>query len=57
MLRDMQGQQRIEADTVVGDLRAHARSAGLNTPNLALAYTNLKAYERARGQALLEPKR
>ena len=46
MLRDMQAGQRVEADAIVGDMLRHAQRAGIATPLLQVAYTNLKVYEQ-----------
>lgn len=53
MLRDIEGNTRIEAEHTIGDLIRSA--AGLKSPLLGLAYTHLKAYEarRAREQTVL----
>jgi 2-dehydropantoate 2-reductase len=45
MLRDLESGGKIEADHIIGDLLAHARTRGIAAPLLALAYTHLKAYE------------
>jgi 2-dehydropantoate 2-reductase len=45
MLRDIENGGRIEADHVVGDLLTRARTKGIETPMLAIAYCHLKAYE------------
>ena len=46
MLRDMQAGQRVEADAIVGDMLRHGQRAGIATPLLQVAYTNLKVYEQ-----------
>ncbi|MBV8391924.1 MAG: oxidoreductase, partial [Alphaproteobacteria bacterium] len=48
MLRDIEGNQRIEADHVIGDLLA--RGKGGNYPVLTTAFTHLKAYEARRAR-------
>jgi 2-dehydropantoate 2-reductase len=45
MYRDLQKSAPIEADQIVGDLLARARKAGIATPLLATAYTNLSVYQ------------
>ncbi len=51
MLRDIQGNSRIEADHIIGDLivRAEAAKPALDVPLLRVIYTHLKAYEAQRG--------
>ena len=50
MLRDIEKNQRVEADHVIGDLlaRSKARTPAVERPNLAMAYRGLKAYEARR---------
>lgn len=45
MLRDMQKDARIEADLIIGDMLRRGRAAGLQTPILTIAATNLLCYE------------
>ncbi len=45
MYRDLQAGNAVEADQIIGDLLARARKAGLDTPLLAAAYTNLMVYQ------------
>lgn len=49
MLRDIEGNARIEADHIVGDLIARAPDASA-CPLLGQAYTHLKSYERRRAR-------
>jgi 2-dehydropantoate 2-reductase len=51
MLRDIQGNSRIEADHIIGDLivRAEAARPAIDVPLLRVIYTHLKAYEAQRG--------
>lgn len=53
MLRDMQKDARIEADLIIGDMLRRGQLAGVNTPILTIADTNLRCYEgqRMAGQA------
>lgn len=46
MYRDLMAHRPIEADQIVGDLLARARSASLSVPLLAAAYTHLSIYQR-----------
>ncbi|HTZ54338.1 MAG TPA: 2-dehydropantoate 2-reductase [Candidatus Acidoferrum sp.] len=48
MYRDMQQGNPVEADHILGDLVARARSFNLDTPLLAAAYAQLNVYQRAR---------
>jgi 2-dehydropantoate 2-reductase len=48
MYRDLVAGNDVEADAILGDLLERARSAGLVTPLLATAYTNLKVYQGRR---------
>ena len=55
MLRDMEGNARIEADHIVGDLLRRRNPADANRSELSLlatAYTHMKAYEARRASAL-----
>jgi 2-dehydropantoate 2-reductase len=45
MYRDLVAKNDVEADQILGDLVERGRSAGLETPLLATAYTNLKVYQ------------
>lgn len=47
MYRDLQKGGAVEADQIVGDLLARAQQAGIKTPLLSLAYTNLCVYQNA----------
>jgi len=49
MFRDIQAGSAVEADHVIGDLVARADAAKIPVPKLRIAYTHLKAYEKARG--------
>lgn len=51
MLRDMQKQAPIEADLIIGDMLRRGQAAGVATPLLAVANTNLCCYENARTAA------
>lgn len=51
MLRDIQQGRRIEGDHIVGYVLDRARRSGIASPELALAYTHLKAYENRRARA------
>ncbi len=46
MYRDMQSGSRVEADHILGDLLARARTFGLATPVLEAAYVHLNVYQR-----------
>lgn len=48
MLRDLEAGHAIEAEHIVGDMLARARTAGLDTPLLALAWIHLQAYQARR---------
>lgn len=48
MLRDMQKNARVEADLIIGDMLRRGQAAGITTPLLAVAGTNLACYERQR---------
>jgi 2-dehydropantoate 2-reductase len=45
MYRDLQNHQPVEADQIIGDLLARGRKAGLSTPLLEAAYTQLSIYQ------------
>jgi 2-dehydropantoate 2-reductase len=45
MYRDLQQGSPIEADQIIGDLLARGRRAGIATPLVAAAYTNLAIYQ------------
>jgi 2-dehydropantoate 2-reductase len=45
MYRDLQAGRSVEADQIIGDLVARAKSAGIATPLLSAAYTNLSLYQ------------
>jgi 2-dehydropantoate 2-reductase len=49
MARDIKAGLPVEADHVIGDLIARADAAKVPVPRLRVAYTHLKAYEKARG--------
>jgi 2-dehydropantoate 2-reductase len=49
MFRDIKAGAPVEADHVIGDLVARADAAKVPVPKLRMAYTHLKAYEKARG--------
>jgi len=51
MLRDIERGAATEGEHVLGDLVNHARSLGVPTPILDLAYTHLATYERTRRAA------
>jgi 2-dehydropantoate 2-reductase len=44
MFRDLRAGSPVEADTIVGDLVAHAQRLGVDAPLIAAAYTNLSVY-------------
>ena len=48
MYRDLVDGERVEADQILGDLRARARRAGLSTPLVDAAFIQLDAYQRRR---------
>jgi 2-dehydropantoate 2-reductase len=48
MLRDMQKEAPIEADLIIGDMLRRGQAAGVATPLLAVANTNLSCYENRR---------
>jgi 2-dehydropantoate 2-reductase len=45
MYRDLQRGAPVEADHIVGDMLVRGREAGIATPLLAAAYTNLAIYQ------------
>jgi 2-dehydropantoate 2-reductase len=51
MLHDLEKAAMVEADHIVGDMIARAKTAGIATPNLRMAYAHLQVYlaRRARG--------
>jgi 2-dehydropantoate 2-reductase len=49
MYRDLISGGRVEADQILGDLRARARLAGVATPLVSAAYIQLDVYQRRRG--------
>jgi 2-dehydropantoate 2-reductase len=49
MFRDIKMGAPVEADHVIGDLIARGDAAKVPVPRLRVAYTHLKAYEKARG--------
>lgn len=51
MLRDIEGNARIEADHIVGDLIERGRANDVATPVLERVLTHLKAYEHRRARA------
>ena len=51
MYRDLTSGGRVEADQILGDLRARARQAGIATPLVSAAYIQLDVYQRRRGAA------
>lgn len=51
MLRDMQKEAPIEADLIIGDMLRRGLAAGVATPLLAVANTNLCCYENCRTAA------
>jgi 2-dehydropantoate 2-reductase len=46
MYRDLVGGERVEADQILGDLRARARRANVATPLVSAAFVQLDAYQR-----------
>jgi 2-dehydropantoate 2-reductase len=48
MYRDLVGGERVEADQILGDLRARARRANVATPLVSAAFIQLDAYQRRR---------
>ncbi|GJE80097.1 2-dehydropantoate 2-reductase [Methylorubrum thiocyanatum] len=50
MLRDIEGNARIEADHIVGDLIERGRAKNVATPVLERVLTHLKAYEHRRAR-------
>jgi 2-dehydropantoate 2-reductase len=51
MYRDLVGGERVEADQILGDLRARARRAGIATPLVSAAFIQLDVYQRRRPAA------
>ncbi|BAT61308.1 2-dehydropantoate 2-reductase [Variibacter gotjawalensis] len=51
MYRDLVQGYRIEADQIVGDLLKRGQDAGLKTPLIAAAYTNLSIYSARQAKA------
>jgi len=51
MYRDLIGGGRVEADQILGDLRARARAAGVAVPLVSAAFIQLDIYQRRRGAA------
>jgi len=49
MYRDLISGSRVEADQILGDLRARARQAGIATPLVSAAFIQLDVYQRRRG--------
>ena len=49
MYRDLVAGGRVEADQILGDLRARARQAGIATPLVSAAFIQLDVYQRRRG--------
>jgi 2-dehydropantoate 2-reductase len=49
MYRDLISGGRVEADQILGDLRARARRAGVAVPLVSAAYIQLDVYQRRRG--------
>ncbi len=45
MYRDLQANQPVEADQIIGDLLSRGRRAGLSTPLLETAYAHLSVYQ------------
>ena len=46
MYRDLMAGDRVEADQILGDLRARARRAGVATPLVSAAFIQLDVYQR-----------
>ena len=51
MYRDLVAGDRVEADQILGDLRARARLAGVATPLVSAAFIQLDIYQRRRAAA------
>ena len=51
MYRDLMAGERVEADQILGDLRARARLAGIPTPLVSAAFIQLDIYQRRRAAA------
>ena len=54
ILGDMEKGGAVEARSIVGDMLARARKAGVAAPNLRFAYAHLQAYEARRARAGLK---
>jgi 2-dehydropantoate 2-reductase len=52
LMRDIESHARIEADHMIGDMIAHARRHGLQTPLLDITYAHLQCYEVRRVREL-----
>ena len=48
MYRDLMAGERVEADQILGDLRARAQRANVATPLISAAFVQLDAYQRRR---------
>ena len=48
MYRDLMAGERVEADQILGDLRARARRAGVAAPLVSAACIQLEVYQRRR---------
>jgi 2-dehydropantoate 2-reductase len=48
MYRDLAAGERVEAEQILGDLRARARRAGIATPLVSTACVQLDVYQRRR---------
>ena len=55
MLRDMQKAARIEADLIIGDMLRRGQAAGVDTPILTIAATNLLCYEAQQAAGAIKP--
>ena len=56
MYRDLQSGSPTEADQIIGDLLARARSIDLETPLLAAAYAHLCVYQNRLDSVTPSPK-
>lgn len=54
ILGDMEKGGAVEARSIVGDMLARARKAGVPAPNLRFAYAHLQAYEARRARGALK---
>jgi 2-dehydropantoate 2-reductase len=54
ILGDIEKGGAVEARSIVGDMLARARKAGLPAPNLRFAYAHLQAYEARRARGALK---